>query len=40
VHCRAPNRGARPRFMRIKQQLLTHEGRKLQSGLQRTGPVP
>ena len=27
VHCAAPNRGARPRFMRIKQQLLTHEGR-------------
>ena len=31
VHCRAQNRGARPRFMRIKQQLLTHEGRKLRS---------
>jgi len=29
VHCPAPNRGARPRFMRIKQQFLTHEGRKL-----------
>jgi hypothetical protein len=31
VHCRAQNRGARPRFMRIKQQLLTNEGRKLRS---------
>jgi hypothetical protein len=29
VHCPAPNRGERPRFMRIKQQFLTHEGRKL-----------
>lgn len=27
VHCGAPNRGERPRFMRIKQQLLTHAGR-------------
>jgi hypothetical protein len=27
VHCAAPNRGAWPRFMRIKQQFLTHEGR-------------
>lgn len=27
VHCRAPNRGPRPRFMRIKQQFLTREGR-------------
>jgi hypothetical protein len=26
VHCAAPNRGAWPRFMRIKQQFLTHEG--------------
>lgn len=34
VHCRAQNRGARPRFMRIKQQLLTHEGRQLRGGLQ------
>ncbi len=31
VHCVAPNRGTRPRFMRIKQQLLTHEGRRLHS---------
>jgi hypothetical protein len=31
VHCRAQNHGARPRFMRIKQQLLTNEGRKLRS---------
>jgi ectoine hydroxylase-related dioxygenase (phytanoyl-CoA dioxygenase family) len=29
VHCPVPNRGGRPRFMRIKQQFLTHEGRKL-----------
>jgi hypothetical protein len=27
VHCRAPNRGTHPRFMRIKQQFLTHEAR-------------
>lgn len=27
VHCAALNRGAWPRFMRIKQQFLTHEGR-------------
>jgi hypothetical protein len=29
VHCRAPNRGTRPRFMRIKQHFLTHKGRAL-----------
>jgi hypothetical protein len=29
VHCVAPNRGTRPRFMRIKTQVLTHEGREL-----------
>jgi hypothetical protein len=29
VHCVAPNRGTRPRFMRIKTQILTHEGREL-----------
>jgi hypothetical protein len=29
VHCAAPNRGMRPRFMRIKTQVLTHEGREL-----------
>jgi hypothetical protein len=34
VHCVNPNRGTRPRFMRIKQQVLTHEGRELLSGLQ------
>jgi hypothetical protein len=39
VHCRAQNRGARPRFMRIKQQLLTNEGRKLRSQWQRPGPT-
>jgi hypothetical protein len=31
VHCTAPNRGAWPRFMRIKTQILTHEGRELSS---------
>ena len=35
VHCVAPNRGARPRFMRIKTQVLTREGRELRSRLQR-----
>ena len=29
VHCAAANRGERPRFMRIKQQFLTQEGREL-----------
>jgi hypothetical protein len=29
VHCKAPNRGTRPRFMRIKTQILTREGREL-----------
>ena len=32
VHCAAQNRGTRPRFMRIKTQVLTHEGRDLRSG--------
>jgi hypothetical protein len=32
VHCVAPNRGAWPRFMRIKTQVLTHEGRELRGG--------
>jgi hypothetical protein len=31
VHCKAPNRGTRPRFMRIKTQVLTREGRELSS---------
>jgi hypothetical protein len=31
VHCVNPNRGARPRFMRIKTQVLTYEGRELLS---------
>ena len=35
VHCVAPNRGTRPRFMRIKQEVLGHEGRELRSSLQR-----
>jgi hypothetical protein len=38
VHCVAPNRGARPRFMRIKQQILTHEGRALRSRLEHSHP--
>jgi hypothetical protein len=33
VHCVAPNRGTWPRFMRIKQQALTHEGRELRDRL-------
>jgi ectoine hydroxylase-related dioxygenase (phytanoyl-CoA dioxygenase family) len=36
VHCKAPNRGTRPRFMRIKTQVLTYEGRELESRLQDT----
>jgi len=35
VHCVAPNRGSRPRFMRIKTQVLTREGRELSSRLYR-----
>jgi hypothetical protein len=35
VHCVGPNRGTRPRFMRIKTQVLTREGRDL---LRRGGP--
>jgi hypothetical protein len=35
VHCGAPNRGTRPRFMRIKTQVLTHEGRELRGRLER-----
>ncbi|HEY5398104.1 MAG TPA: hypothetical protein VIL16_22205 [Trebonia sp.] len=37
VHCVAPNRGARPRFMRIKTQVLSHEGRELRDRLERAG---
>jgi hypothetical protein len=33
VHCAARNRGTRPRFMRIKQQFLTREGRVRFRGL-------
>ncbi|MGH3292872.1 MAG: phytanoyl-CoA dioxygenase family protein [Trebonia sp.] len=33
VHCVNQNRGARPRFMRIKTQVLTHEGRELSTRL-------
>jgi phytanoyl-CoA dioxygenase PhyH len=35
VHCGAANRGTRPRFMRIRTQVLTHEGRELRSRLER-----
>ena len=35
VHCAAPNRGTWPRFMRIKTQVLTREGRELLSGGER-----
>ena len=35
VHCSAANRGLRPRFMRIKQQLLTREGRERSARLNR-----
>ncbi len=35
VHCVAPNRGMRPRFMRIKTQILTREGRELRDRLER-----
>lgn len=31
-HCVAPNCGDQPRFMRIKQQLLTHEGEAMVRG--------
>ena len=37
VHCPAPNRGVRPRFMRIKTQILTYEGRQLRDESQ--GPA-
>ena len=40
VHCVAPNRGARPRFMRIKTQVLTREGRELRDRLQRAYEQP
>jgi hypothetical protein len=33
VHCVAPNRGTRPRFMRIKTQVLSREGRELRDRL-------
>jgi hypothetical protein len=40
VHCVAPNRGARPRFMRIKTQVLTREGRELRNRWQRAQAEP
>lgn len=39
VHCAVPNRGTRPRFMRIKTQVLTHEGRELRDRLEYTEPL-
>jgi hypothetical protein len=38
VHCVAPNRGEWPRFMRIKQEVLTHEGRELRNRLEHQHP--
>ena len=38
IHCAAQNRGARPRFMRIKTQVLTREGRELLDRWQRGRP--
>jgi hypothetical protein len=40
VHCVAPNRGTRPRLMRIKTQVLTHEGRKLRDQREQGGTAP
>jgi hypothetical protein len=40
VHCVAPNRGEQPRFMRIKPQVLTHEGRELLRRTALTGNGP
>ena len=40
VHCAAPNRGTQPRFMRIKTQILTHEGRDLRDRLERLHSAP
>jgi len=37
VHSVAANRGSWPRFMRIKTQILTHEGRALRGRLERPG---
>ena len=34
VHCVGPNRGQRPRFMRIKTAVLTREGRELRDRLE------
>jgi hypothetical protein len=40
VHCAAPNRGTWPRFMRIKTQILTHEGRDLRDRLEHRQSEP
>ena len=38
VHCVSSNRGVRPRFMRIKTQVLNHEGRQMRDELERAQP--
>ena len=40
VHSVAPNRGVGPRFMRIKTQVLTREGRELRDRLQQPHSQP
>jgi hypothetical protein len=40
VHCAAPNRGTWPRFMRIKTQILSHDGRDLRDRLERLQSEP
>ena len=37
IHCVGPNRGPRPRFMRIRQQFLTAEGRARFNAMYRPG---
>jgi hypothetical protein len=39
-HCAAPNRGDRPRFMRIKTQILSHDGRERRDRLERLAAGP
>jgi hypothetical protein len=40
VHCVGPNRGQRPRFMRIKTEMLTREGRELRDRPEAAGQAP
>jgi ectoine hydroxylase-related dioxygenase (phytanoyl-CoA dioxygenase family) len=40
VHCAANNRGTWPRFMRIKTQILSHDGRDLRDRLERVQSEP